>query len=1201
MLHPVTIAAMSSLRLSVGLVALALALPVAADDVDLPRFPSVSPDGREVVFSWRGDLWKVPSQGGAATRLTSHPQDDLASAWSPDGSLIGFESERDGFRNLFVMKTDGTGLRQVTELDRDAALAGFGRRSDGSLGLTFTSTLQFDLYRSGRPYMVSVDGGDAEVVHGAFGSAPLVSPDGTRVLFERGGSAWFRRHYRGPDQRDVWLFDRRDDSFRKLTTWEGNDGQPRWAGNDAVFFLSDRVADTVNVFRMDLAGGEPTVAQVTRFTDADVIGFDLSADGNTLIAHQWDSLFRWDLAAAAPGGAGQKLSITAAADAGDSIELRDVSRNVTESALNPDGKSMAMIAFGDVYVRSIDDKSPTRAITRSESRERDLAWSPDGLTLYFVSDESGREEIRAATVTSTRSELREVAKKATSSEPTPDAPAVAAVARGGERGAAGESEASAHADPPAEPAAAAAPAGTETSAKTDSTGKPSAEEKPDPKLNPARWSEAVQFDVQTVVSDALRLRRPSPSPDGMSLAFRRGLGDLVIRSLGADGTGSEERVLVPGWDTSIEWQWSPDSRWIAFSQHDRNFNNDVFIIPADGSAAPINITRHPDNDGRPRWSADGKVLAFLSERNDNTADVWMVYLDKSMESLTPMELEKYYKDAAEETKKRKPLKPVGQKLAKAATGGDAPPDAVAEAKPELKPDAKADDESDDAQKASKTPAKTPAKIEPLDPAHLADAYLRLRRVTNSPGAEGGLEITPAGDRYIFTAAEEGGGLFSLKWDGTDRKKLGPAGSVEHLSLTGDKVVVVSGGRASHVKPEGGEQKFVDIDATIVIDRADLASRKFQELARTLGAEFYHPTMKGLDWEALTGRYLTLARASRTPDEFNWISSRFLGELNASHLGVTSPDPASPIRQAQGRIGTTHTRVADGVRIDRVFSDSPAALSSPAILPGDLIVAVEFEAFGPTDTLESALRGRTGRETALTVRRPNEASPREFTVLLTPISFEAQRRLAYNDWQNQTREQVAAWSDGRIGYIHIEAMDQPQLDSFERDLFAAAEGRSGLIVDVRNNGGGWTADRLLSSIMVQPHAYTVPRGMSDAPTDGYPQDRLFIQRYSLPMNMLCNEKSFSNAEITAHAFRTLKRGTLVGQKTYGGVISTDAFRLVDGTTVRLPFRGWYLSDGTDMENNGAVPDIVVPMTPQAEAQNSDEQLKAAVEELRSRMG
>jgi tricorn protease len=100
-------------------------------------------------------------------------------------------------------------------------------------------------------------------------------------------------------------------------------------------------------------------------------------------------------------------------------------------------------------------------------------------------------------------------------------------------------------------------------------------------------------------------------------------------------------------------------------------------------------------------------------------------------------------------------------------------------------------------------------------------------------------------------------------------------------------------------------------------------------------------------------------------------------------------------------------------------------------------------------------------------------------------------------------------------------------------------------------------------------------------------------------MLCNEKSFSNAEIVAHAFKTLQRGTLVGMPTYGGVISTGSASLLDGTTVRMPTRGWYLLNGKDMEMNGAVPDILVAQTPQDESANSDRQLRAAVENLLQR--
>ena len=230
----------------------------------------------------------------------------------------------------------------------------------------------------------------------------------------------------------------------------------------------------------------------------------------------------------------------------------------------------------------------------------------------------------------------------------------------------------------------------------------------------------------------------------------------------------------------------------------------------------------------------------------------------------------------------------------------------------------------------------------------------------------------------------------------------------------------------------------------------------------------------------------------------------------------------------------------------------------------------------------------------------EAEPTEIELLLEPISRGAETMLVYRDTQRRRAALVDEWSGGRIGYAHIRGMSQPSLDEFERDIFAAADGRDGLLIDVRDNGGGWTTDRLLASIMVQPHAYTVPRGADPSVTTGYPQDRLFIQRYTLPINMLCNEKSYSNAEIISHAFKTLGRGTLVGQETHGSVISTGGTTLIDGTTLRLPFRGWYLPDGTDMENHGAAPDIVVEQTPGDESADLDAQLKAAVDDLLRRL-
>ena len=496
-----------------------------------------------------------------------------------------------------------------------------------------------------------------------------------------------------------------------------------------------------------------------------------------------------------------------------------------------------------------------------------------------------------------------------------------------------------------------------------------------------------------------------------------------------------------------------------------------------------------------------------------------------------------------------------------------------------------------------------------DALDLDDAYLRVRRITRLADNETGLEMTPSGERLIFNAQGDEPGLYSIKWDGSDQKRLGGNASVQHISLTGDAVILVTGGNAATVKPEGGGMKTVGISDRIRIDLEEQSGQKFLEAARTLGEEYYHPTMNGLDWPAVTERYHALARSAHTADEFNWVANRFVGELNGSHLGIRTRGESSPNRQSHGRLGIDHRRVDDGFEVTAIIPEGPAAKGPMALRVGDVITAIEFEPLGPDDTIQSKLKDRVGEETVISIkRRTEDGNTIDLDVLLTPTSYYGERSLTYRAWRLDNARLVEEWSGGRLGYIHIQSMSQPSLDVFERDLFAAADGKDGLIIDVRNNGGGWTADRLLSSIMVQEHAYTIPRGADWSRTGYYPQDRLFIQRYTLPINMMCNEFSYSNAEIIAHAFKTLKRGTLVGQQTHGSVISTGGFRLIDGTSVRLPFRGWFVvpSEGNgfeepvNMELHGAMPDLLVPQTPEAEARGDDEQLRAAVNDLLQRL-
>jgi tricorn protease len=1139
-----------------------------AAEVDLARYPSVSPDGSHVVFSWRGDLWKAPTAGGTALRLTASPADDLRSAWSPDGSMIAFESERSGYRNLHIMDADGANIRQITHTDDALNLAGFSR--DGA-NVLFSARMEGDVYRAQRPYQVSVEGGPIARLHDAFGQWPDAHPERDAYVFTRGGSRWSRKHYRGPDNRDLWLYEPDDAEFIELTTWTGNDGKPRWRDAKTVLYLSDRELDAVNLWALDLTAGEDRALRLTNFREDDVHDFDVSADGSTVVVANWQGLHALKLPAPTGGLTPKRIAIEAPADASPRDRLLDVTSEVDEARLSPDGKTMAFIARGDVYVRAVNEGSVTRRVTDSFARERHLAWSPDNSRLYFVSDESGSDSIYAATVTRTRSELKERFEEITS--PPAEEDEQAAENEANEDEAAEDEQADADTDAESDEADADEPS------KDDDEDK---DEDKSPKPG-ARWADALRFEVMPIVEEGFDDREPALSPDGTQMLFRRTRGDIHLLDL---MTG-EHRQLVDSWDIfGLEYRWSPDGDFVAFSNSDTDFNTEVFIVPADGSMEPVNISRHPDSDYAPRWSADGRILSFLSERTDNETDVWMVYLDKDLESYTSQELETYYEEAAEAAKKLGAIDPIDFK----------PADDEADAE-------EADDDAQDEQADDAEP--------PFELADLDDAYLRLRRVTRYPRSEGSLDMTPAADRFVFSAAGGAGGesgVYSINWKGEDEKRLSPPASLQHLSADGSRVIMVRGGRAMHVPVTGGSSETVNIDFTIELDHEAINDQKFDELVRTLGRTFYHPDMKGLEWDELGEQYGAFARRAHTADEFGYVANRLLGELNASHLGVFPAGGPDLERQAIGRLGVdTEPSDEGGFVVTNVIPLGPADVGAMRMREGDAVVAIELERLAPGDTLMERLRGRVGRETIVTVRRSleplqegGEERTEELDLLITPISGGAQDRLKYNAWQRRNAELVDQWSDGRLGYLHIRAMGGADLIEFERDLYAAGYGNDGLLIDVRNNGGGWTTDRVLASIMAQPHAYTIPRGAERVSTDAYPRDRLYIQRYTKPINMLCNEKSFSNAEIISHAFKSLGRGTLVGQQTYGGVISTSGFRLVDGTFVRQPFRGWYLMDGTDMENNGAMPDIVIPQTPEDEVQNNDRQLKAAVEDLLSRL-
>ena len=472
-----------------------------------------------------------------------------------------------------------------------------------------------------------------------------------------------------------------------------------------------------------------------------------------------------------------------------------------------------------------------------------------------------------------------------------------------------------------------------------------------------------------------------------------------------------------------------------------------------------------------------------------------------------------------------------------------------------------------------------------------------------PTGQGNLEMTPGAERAIFSANIDGStALFSVDYRGSDRKQITGGGtSSVGVSLKGDKVTFVASGRATMSSPTGGKTDRLEVDQDVEVTIRDQQRQKFLEAARTLGTRFYHPTLKGLDWPALTERYGSLAERTRTNEEFNRVVQFLFGELDGSHTGIRGGDSFSAPSPRVGRLGASVEPAPGGYRVVSVMPKSPAAHPLSRLYEGDVITAVDGRALStdenstPNISLFEAFSGTAGKETLLDVRRGEANADKPSYVLITPISSGQLTNLSYENEVRQREAAVHAASNGRLGYLHIRGMDMASVRDFEpRPLRRRAR------------RGGWSSTSATTAAARRPtsssrrsppaHAYTIPRAWirTRSPSTTTPRPAL-IHGYA-PDHRARQRELFSNAEIFGHAIKTIGRGKIVGTQSFGGVISTGGTSLIDGTFVRVPFRGWYLPDGTDMENNGVMPDIDVPMTPADEAAGRDPQLDAAVRAL-----
>ncbi len=1025
---------------------LAINLKFSLAQVIFPRTPAPSPDGQTIVFSFQGDLWQVPARGGEAVRLTAHPAYDYLPAWSPDGKRLAFSSDRYGNEDVFVLDFETRKVSQLTYYSNYDRVTGW--TPDGR-SVLFYSRRNFYYHRVPVTYTVPIEGGTPRELLPTYAYRGRLSPDGRYFVFVKGVDLWFRKHYRGSSNMDLWLYDFKTGQYTQLTTFEGNDLDPVWAPDSrTIYFVSDRDG-TYNLFRLNLEDRQ--IVQVTHFKKEGIRSPGIAANGSLIAFEKGFELWALPL----PNGKPYKVSITLPVDfVQNPVDYRTFTRDASEMQVSPDGKAIAFVVRGEIFVMKSNGQFLNQ-ITNSPWRERDIVWTPNSDTLVYVSDEAGQRDIYLVT-----------------------------------------------------------------------SGDP--QEKSLYKTTRLKKVRLTQTDVEEY--------KPRFSPDGKHLAFLRHIGDLVIYDL---ATG-KERTVVKSWN-ELHYEWSPDGQWIAYAMFDAEYNRDIYILNLN-TGKSVNISMHPDNDNTPHWSPDGKKLAFISRRTtDNNEDIYLVFLQKADDVKSDAEWEEYFESL----------------------------------------------------KKDKSALKHPKVVIDFE-----DIHQRIRRVTRLPGEENHFAWSPDGKYLVFDSDTDGKtDLYKIQWNGKKLKRLTTGGhepeAIQWHAKNKTIYYLKKGGTIASVSPDGQKKKTITFRAQVKIERPAEQRQKFLEAWQALNDYFYDPHFHGVDWEAIKRKYLPVATVVTTLREFNDLMFLMVGELNASHLGIYGPRGKRPVRSGILGLRFDPAYKGKGLKISEVIPDGPCDTPGARAHVGEVLIAINDEPITERTNIHALLWNTINKPTALTLEGKSGRSTYQRRIVVKPVSYGKFLDLEYRRWVNEKRARVHEWSNGRLGYIHIRAMDPRSLEKFETELYAEAHDKEALVIDVRNNGGGWITDYLLAMLMVRPHAITVPRNGPE----GYPQERRPLYAWTKPIIVLCNEYSFSNAEIFSHAIKTLGRGKVVGYPTGGFVISTGAIDLIDGATFRIPFRGWYvIHNRLNMENNGAVPDIIVQERPEDYANQVDRQLRRAVDEL-----
>ena len=1050
--------------------------------------PATSPDRKEIAFVSGGDVWSVAIGGGAAQLLVSHPATESRPMYSPDGKKLAFVSNRTGAGDIYVLDFATNDLQRLTF---DSSLEQLDAWSRNGEWIYFSSTAS-DISGMNDIFRVRASGGtplpfSSDRYVNEFGASP--APDNSSIAFTARGisnSQWWRKGRSHIDESEIWM--KTGANYEELTTRGAKQLWTMWSADGSrIYFVSDR-SGAQNIWTLPLKG---QAKQLTSFTDGRVLWASISYDGKQIV---FERDFRiWQMNT--DNSKTSEVPITLRGTAANPLTDRlNISTQIREIAVSPDGKKVAIAARGEIFAASSKDGGDAARITNTAAAESYPSWSPDSRKLVYNSERDGVLSV-------------------------------------------------------------------------------------------------YQFDFATETETRLtqngKAALPIYSPDGKYIAFIRDGRSLVVWDVNL----KRERELckfygdMPPFLSKRSFVWSPDSKFVAFftgAPENRSYTN-VSVVSVDGKSAarPVSFIAN-SNSGSVSWSSDGSFILFDSSQRTETGSLARV----DLKLRTPKFREDQFRDLfKEENPKNKP---------------QVQPDISPVPTPTASP----------APAASPSPATspTPNPNDDIKSQNIVFEDIRRRLSLLQTGVDVGSQtISPDGKTVLILASAEGQfnlyafPLDELATDNSAKQLTSTPGfkSDAQFSPDGKDVFYLENGRINVVNLDRREVRPLAVNLEMNVNFAQEKIEVFKQGWRYMRDQFFDPNFNGVDWDAAYKTYEPMIAAARNADEVRRIMSLMVGELNASHLGVSAPvNPATqpaPVGKLGLRFDRAEYETTGRLKITEIIALSPAAIVQN-IKVGDYLQSVDGTKIDGKTNLESVMENKVGKRVVIAVSSSADGAGRRETIV-KPISTGAEKNLLYRQWVEDNRAYVTRVSGNRLGYVHLPDMSSNSLSQLYVDLDAENESKDGVVIDVRNNNGGFVNPYVIDVLARRGYLNLKARGFWTVPA----RTALGQRALERPTILITNQHSLSDAEDLTEGYRALKLGKVVGEPTAGWIVFTSNVNLLDGTSFRLPGSLVTDSSGKSLEQNPRSVDIPV-MRPFGETlTKKDSQLDAAVRSLLGEIG